>query len=525
MFKRGAGILAHPTSFDTQYGIGDLGSSTIKFLDFLENAKQKYWQILPLGPTSFLDSPYQSFSTFAGNTLLISPEILIQEKLLQSSDVYNELPREFVDYGRVSEFKNKIFTIAFQNFIKDTKSNDYKKFLKFCKDNASWLDDYSLFVSLKKYYIEERRNSFETEDLKKFQKDNKKYLTENEINDYFYGGMWLSFDTDIKNREKDAIKKWTVKLENETLFEKFLQYKFFAQWDNIKAEAKKREISIIGDIPIFVSLDSSDVWANRDLFQLDKYGRPKSVAGVPPDYFSETGQLWGNPLYDFAKHKKDDYAWWIERFASSQKMYDIIRIDHFRGFSEYWSVPYGDETAINGKWIEGPSYDLFDTVFKKFKDIKIIAEDLGLLTDDVLELRDHYNLPGMKILQFAFSDKGNLYLPHNFTTSNCLIYTGTHDNDTTLGFYNKASEEEKDYIRRYLNIDGANIAYDFTRLAYSSCADVCIIPMQDVLNEETYKRMNTPSVKIGNWQYRFPEYKMTDIVSQKLEHLVKLYNR
>ncbi len=524
MYKRGSGILAHPTSFESNYGIGDFGKCTIDFLDFLERTKQKYWQILPLGPTSFGDSPYQCFSTFAINTLLISPDILLEDGLLNEEDLENDLPTDFVDYGKVQIFKNSVYRKAFANFDlnKDKKlSNSYSKFLK----ENEWLEDYCLFVALKQYFIEERKFSYESLDYKAFYKENNKYLTEAEIKDYYYGGMWLSFPSDLKNREEKAIKEWTKVLEKEIAFNKFLQFTAYSQWENIRVEAKKREIEIIGDIPIFVSMDSSDVWANKDLFFLDGYGRPKKVAGVPPDYFSETGQLWGNPLYDFSVHKKNGYKWWLDRIRSTKNLCDIIRIDHFRGFAQYWAIPFGEETAINGKWEYGPGTSFFDAVFSEFKDIKIIAEDLGLLTEDVLELRDHYNLPGMKILQFAFSSEQNDYLPHNFKTSNCVCYTGTHDNDTTVGFYEKATEVEKDYIRRYLNVDGEKIAEHLVRLCLSSCADISIVPVQDLLGLDSTKRMNKPSKKDGNWQFRFSEGQITEDVENRLSYLVKLYNR
>ncbi len=525
MLKRGSGILAHITSFDSKYGIGDFGSGTIRFLEFLENAEQRYWQILPLGPTSFGDSPYQSFSTFAINTLLISPDLLIKERLLDFDDIENQLPKDYVDYGNVQKFKNDLYNKAYNNFLEINDIEKVKKFKKFKEENEWWLKDYALFMSLKEYFIEERKNSYESLEYREFYKDNKKFLNDNEIKDYFYGGMWLSFPEKLKNRDKKELSIWTEKLEIRIEFHSFLQFMAFEQWGNIRKEAKNRNIEIIGDIPIFVSMDSSDVWVNKSLFFLDGYGRPKKVAGVPPDYFSEAGQLWGNPLYDFSVHKKDNYSWWLKRIEFAQKIYDIVRIDHFRGFSEYWAVPFGEETAINGKWEKGPGNSFFDTLFKKMPDVKIIAEDLGVLTDDVLKLRDDYKLPGMKILQFAFSDPSNEYLPHNFENSNCICYTGTHDNDTTLGFYSTADEKEKDYIRRYLNVDGSNIAYDFIRLCMSSSADVAIIPIQDLFAQGTESRMNVPSKPDGNWQYRFFEHQLTGQIENMLKYLVKMYSR
>lgn len=525
MFDRQAGILLHPTSFETRFGIGDFGKCAIDFLDFLEKSSQKLWQILPIGPTSFGDSPYQSFSTFAGNTMLISPEILIEEGLLLEEETYNELPYDYVAYGDVIKFKTILFKKAFQRFNEIKSKKDTKDFNDFCEKNKKWLDDYALYISLKEYYINERANTFETKEYKAFYKKNKDVLTKAQIDDYFYGAMWTSFDEDIKMRKSTAISSWNKKLEKEICFQKFMQYKFFSQLENLRLEAKKRDIKIIGDIPIFVSMDSSDVWANKELFLLSKDGNPTSVAGVPPDYFSETGQLWGNPLYKWENHKKDGYKWWVERIKSASLTADIIRIDHFRGFESYWEVPYGEETAIIGKWVKGPSEDFFNTVLKEIPDVEIIAEDLGDLTDDVKQLRDDFNLAGMKILQFAFDSEKNEYLPHNFVNNNCVIYTGTHDNDTTKGFYEKATEKEKDLIRRYLNVSGENIVYDLIRLAYSSCANICIIPMQDILELNSDARMNTPGVKTGNWTFRYRQSMLTDDISNRLSYLVELFNR
>lgn len=525
MLKREAGILVHPTSFESSFGIGDFGKGAIEFLDFLEKSGQKLWQILPLGPTSFGDSPYQCFSTFAGNTMLISPEILIKEGLLNAEDTYNNLAYDYVDYGNTIKFKNYIFEKAYNNFIKINDKKAMDKFNKFCDKNKSWLEDFALYISLKTYFIKERDNTFETKEYNEFKKNSEKLLSKSQIDDYFYGAMWLSFPKDIRNREKDAIKAWNEKLKDYISFQKFLQFKFFEQWENVRLEAKKRDIKIIGDIPIFVAMDSSDVWANKDLFQLDKNGYPTSVAGVPPDYFSETGQLWGNPLYDFEFHKKNGYSWWIDRIKATLELVDILRIDHFRGFETYWAIPFGEKTAVNGKWIKGPADDLFNKVFEELGDIPIIAEDLGDLTKEVTELRDRFNFPGMKILQFAFDSEENEYLPHNFETSNCVIYTGTHDNDTTRGFYEKASEEEKDYIRRYLNVSGENISYDLIRLAYSSSANTAIIPIQDILNCGSEKRMNTPGVASGNWTFRYKNDVLGDDVVNTLKYLAKLYNR
>lgn len=526
MFNREAGILVHPTSFETKFGIGDFGKCTIEFLDFMHKSNQKLWQILPLGPTSFGDSPYQSFSTFAGNTLLISPEILVEEGLLDLEDIYNNaLPTDYVDYGNTIKFKEFLFDKAYKKFneTKTKKQND--AFNEFCALNSDWLDDFALFVSIKFHHINTRKYTYESDEYVKFKNEHKAFLTTDQIDDYFYGAMWISWEDDIKMHKKNAIKKWNEKLKDDILYHKFLQFKFYEQWGNVRLEAKKRDIKIIGDIPIFVSMDSADVWANKELFQLDINANPISVAGVPPDYFSETGQLWGNPLYDWKVHKETEYKWWLSRIKSTLSHVDIIRVDHFRGFESFWSVPFGEKTAINGKWIKGPSFDFFKTISDNLGELPIIAEDLGLLTDEVSQLRDELNLPGMKILQFAFDNEENEYLPHNFKTTNCVVYTGTHDNDTTKGFYETATDIEKDFIRRYLNIDGSNIVHDFIRLAYSTTADICIIPMQDILSLGTEKRMNTPGVSSGNWTFRYKKDMLNDDIKNELLYLTKMFNR
>lgn len=528
MTQRKSGILLHPTSFPSPYGIGDLGEQAFKFIDFLKLAKQKLWQILPLGHTCFGDSPYQSFSTFAGNPLLISIDELEKEKLIKKEDLASipDFSETKVDYGKVIEYKYGIYRKAYENFKKIKNKKLLANYDKFCKKNSDWLDNYCLFISLKNHFIAERANTWETPEYKAYKKANEEYMTENQINDCFYGASWNSWPADIAAKKTVAVEKWTRKLKNEINFYKFLQYKFNEQWQKVKKYANKNGIEIIGDIPIFVAADSADTWGNPNLFKMDTKGNPTEVAGVPPDYFSETGQLWGNPLYDWEYHKKTGYDWWIKRISNVLELVDIVRIDHFRAFDSYWSIPYGAETAVTGEWKKGPGAEFFEIVKNKLNDIPIIAEDLGDLNDEVLVLRDKLGFPGMKILQFGFGgDSKNEYLPHNYTTPNYIVYTGTHDNDTTIGWYKKLDNDTKDQIRRMLNVSGQDIAWDLIRYAYSSVANIAIIPLQDVLCLDSESRMNTPGVSSGNWQFRFKEGSLTKEKAEGLAYLANLYNR
>lgn len=526
--KRRSGVLLHPVSLPGRYGIGDLGKSCKDFIDFLVKAEQKLWQILPLGHTGFGDSPYQSFSTFAGNPLLISPETLVCKGYI-SQDELNGIPlfpMHSIDYGSVVEFKISLLKKAYDGFKEKSDRKLKTKFTQFCNKNKEWLDDYALFISIKNYYIEERKMKFEPKELKAYRRTNLKTMGENGVLDCFYGACFNSWEKDISMHEPEAVKKWTKKLAKEVEFYKFCQFEFFEQWAEIKEYANENGIKIIGDIPIFVAADSADVWSRRELFKMNAKGYPKEVAGVPPDYFSETGQLWGNPLYDWEYHKETGYEWWVKRIKAMFNIVDILRIDHFRAFESYWAIPYGSETAVNGKWKKGPNRELFDKVREQLGDLPIIAEDLGILNDEVHKLRNDLGFPGMKILQFAFGDTPkNEYLPHNYIDSNCIVYTGTHDNDTTLGWYNSMDMKTKDYFRRYLNISGEDAAWDMIRLAFMSSANTAIIPMQDLLNLGTEARMNTPGVSDGNWQFRYSEDMLTNEVAEGLAYLTKLYNR
>ncbi|VWL85076.1 4-alpha-glucanotransferase [Oceanivirga miroungae] len=481
--ERKAGILMHPTSLQGNNIVGTLGKHAYEFIDFLEKANQSLWQIYPLGPTGYNDSPYQCFSAFAGNPYLIDLEELVNEGIITNEDKDEVVSDNnlLVDYGKLYFVKNRILEKAYENHhILEEEFNEFKK------ENDYWLDDYSLFMALKKH---------------------------------FNGNSWINWDEDIKYREKAVIEKYKTLLAKDIEVQKFMQFLFFRQWIKVKAYANSKGIEIIGDIPIFVSSDSSDAWANTNLFVFE------SVAGVPPDYFSATGQLWGNPLYDWEEMKYDKYAWWKLRFKANLTLYDIIRLDHFRGFESYWAIPKDEETAINGKWKKGPAKEFFDEIFKEFPHINLIAEDLGTLTNEVVELKNELNLPGMNILQFAFSkDPKNVYLPHNYV-KNSVVYTGTHDNDTTLGWYQKLSDEEKGEVRDYLDVNDDNICWHLIRLAHRSISDMCIIPMQDYIEYGSDARMNTPSVASGNWQWRIGENVLTDELANRISHITKIYGR
>lgn len=507
---RSAGILLHPTSLPGSYGIGELGDEAFNFIDYLAAAKQTLWQILPLGPTGYGDSPYASFSSFAGNPLLIS-----LRKLQQAGDISAEtltdapyFPMDSVDFGRLIPWKLNILHRAATRFLHHADAARMEKYEQFCAAEQWWLDDFALFMAVKAYFDAKARR------------------------EGVFGAMWSNYwDRDIALREPDAVARWQSQLAEEISVQKVLQFYFFSQWDALHRYANENGIRIIGDIPIFVAPDSADVWANRELFRLDEIGQPTVVAGVPPDYFSKTGQLWGNPLYNWKKMTENGYEWWVKRISATLKMVDIVRIDHFRGFAAYWEIPAGEKTAINGRWVQAPGDDFFTTIQKTLGELPIIAEDLGVVTEDVVTLRDKFGFPGMKVLQFAFDagesgGKGatNAFLPHNFLP-HAVVYTGTHDNDTTLGWYEKRTEAEKDLVRRYLGRPDHDIAWEFIRLAMASVAQFAVIPFQDVLALGTNARMNTPSVLGGNWQWRFRAEALNDWTAGRLREMVELYGR
>ncbi len=497
--ERISGILLHPTSLPSPYGIGDLGKAAYEFVDFLERSGQRLWQILPLTHTGYGDSPYQSFSAFAGQPLLISPEHLADLGLITASDLEDvpECDPEHVDYGTIIPWKQAIFRKAYERFSRPEYHGQevYQAFLSFIRKESSWLDDYALFMACK---------------------------AEND------GVSWLEWDDGYRTPTEKFRDTLRQTLKNEIRFYQFLQYIFYEEWTALKTYANKHGIRIIGDIPIFVSMDSADVWANQELFQLDSKGYPLKVAGVPPDYFSATGQLWGNPLYAWEAHQKEGFSWWISRIRHQLRSLDILRIDHFRGFQAYWSVPYGEKTAIRGKWIEAPGEELFRAIQAALGgELPIIAEDLGIITPEVDALRKSFGFPGMKVLQFAFESTGESdYLPHQYKDPGCVCYTGTHDNDTTLGWYLNLSKECQDKVLRYTRCtDVADLGMDLIRTALGSIAGYAVFPLQDALGLGSHARMNTPGVASGNWNWRFRDGVLCDKLADTLREITILYGR
>ena len=496
-FSRAGGILLHPTSLPGPYGIGDLGPQAYRFVDWLVSTGCELWQVLPLGPTGYGDSPYQCFSAFAGNPYLISFEALIEDGLLNQDDfaVMPKFKPCLVEYGQLIPWKLELLQKAFSRLSSASKRLR-KEFEQFRVGHASWLDDYALFMSLK-----EARG----------------------------GGAWSGWDEPWRKRDRAALEKARSAHQNDILRHSFYQFLFFRQWNKLRMYANKRDIKIIGDIPIFIAYDSADAWANPDLFFLDEESLPTVVAGVPPDYFSKTGQLWGNPLYRWDVHKKSSYAWWLERFRSVLNFVDVVRLDHFRGFAGYYEIPYGAATAETGRWLTGPGKDFFTAVSREFSragngTLPIIAEDLGVITPDVVELRDGLNLPGMKILQFGFTGPENPFLPHNYP-ENCVAYTGTHDNDTAIGWFESAPPQERKFALRYLNSHGTDFAWDLIRAVWSSVAVYAIAPMQDVLSLGPEARMNFPSRLGGNWEWRMEEDDLNDALGKRLKEFNELYLR
>jgi len=492
-FPRSSGILLHPTSLPGRYGIGDLGPEAYHFVDFLHETGQSIWQVLPLGPTGYGDSPYQCFSAFAGNPLLISPDILVEQGHLSPADVESvpDFPAERVDYGPLIAYKTRLLRIAFEN-SRGRNDQERAEFAAFCESKSSWLDNHALFMSIKGRH---------------------------------QGAVWSSWEKDIASRQPEAIGDWTKALADEIEHHKYLQYQFHKQWSALKQYTQEHGVRFVGDIPIFVAHDSADVWAHPHLFYLDGNGNPTVVAGVPPDYFSETGQLWGNPLYRWERMAETGYAWWIERFRAIFELVDIVRLDHFRGFEAYWEVPATEKTAVHGRWVTGPGADLFLAVEKALGKLPIIAEDLGVITPEVEKLRDRFEFPGMRILQFAFaSDAEDSFLPHNYIV-NCVVYTGTHDNDTTIGWFNTCTEKERHAMLAYFGTDGHEISWDLIRRLFASVADTAIIPLQEVLSLGPEARMNYPSRLGGNWSWRFLPEALTPEIRTRLRRLTEIYGR
>ncbi|MEI2608647.1 MAG: 4-alpha-glucanotransferase [Candidatus Promineifilaceae bacterium] len=496
-FNRAAGVLLHPTSFPSRYGIGDLGDAAYNFVDFLLQSKQSLWQILPLGPTGYGDSPYQSFSAFAGNPLLISPDRLVAQGYLPDTAVAEvpNFPADKVDFGWVIGYKNELFRQAFDHFRTRGTAVQRNAFTRFGLDNRHWLDDFALFMALKQHFAAQD------------------------------GGMWHTWPEAIRKRDAAALSQWRIELAEEVTYFQFLQFLFFSQWLELKQYANNRGIRIIGDVPIFVAMDSADVWANPHLFWLNEDSSPKFIAGVPPDYFSVTGQRWGNPLYRWERMAETDYAWWAARLKATFTQVDILRIDHFRGFEAYWEIPASEPTAVIGRWVKGPDAAVFEAMARHLGELPIIAEDLGVITPEVVALRERFDFPGMKILQFGFGgERNSSFLPHTFS-QNCVVYSGTHDNDTSIGWYQTASATEQQHMRRYAHAYNEDPAWDMIRLAFASVGDMAVVPMQDLLRIGPEGRMNYPGRAGGNWQWRYQAEQITVVMTEQLRDLTELYGR
>ncbi|MEK6565442.1 MAG: 4-alpha-glucanotransferase [Bacteroidota bacterium] len=471
-FKRSSGILLHPTSLPGPHGCGDFGQDAFRFVDWLVEAKQSLWQMLPLGPTGMGNSPYMSPSAFAGSPLFVDLHEIVERGWLDKKDI--ESPPAFhphkVDYAAASSFRMPRLKKAAQNFCNHGLTADKTEYERFCESHSSWLSDFALFMALY---------------------------------DEHAGALWCNWDSDIVKRDRTAVKKVETDLREQIQFHKFVQWCFFRQWMSLKSYANGKGVRIIGDIPIFVAHNSVDVWSSPDMFFLDEHGYPTVVAGVPPDYFSPTGQRWGNPLYRWDVMQQSGYQWWKERLRHSFSLFDIVRIDHFRGFLAYWEVSANERTAERGQWVKSPGEDLFEKVFDSFGSLPIVVEDLGIITPDVTALREKLELPGMKVLQFAFDDGLNHpNLPHNHGTR-CMVYTGTHDNDTTVGWFRRIDSKMKKFVLEYAKSDGTSIQWDMIRLASESKADTSIFPIQDVLGLGNEARMNYPGTSTGNWEWRF----------------------
>jgi 4-alpha-glucanotransferase len=490
---RGSGVLLHPTSLPGPFGIGDLGPAAYAWVDTLVRAGQKWWQVLPLGPTGYGDSPYQCFSAFAGNPYLVSPESLVQDGLIVASDLADlHFPEDRVDFGPVIQFKVTLLQRAWERFKAGAAAALKPEFEAFCDEAGSWLNDYALFMAIK---------------------------------DAHGGVSWLSWETPLVQRAPEALAKASHDLADGVRQHQFRQFLFFKAWRALKAHANTQGVRLIGDAPIFVSSDSADVWAHPEIFQLDEKRQPVAVAGVPPDYFSKTGQLWGNPLYNWDRLKASGFDWWVDRLSATLEQVDLVRLDHFRGFEAYWRVAAGMPTAEVGVWTPGPGADFLINLREVLGGLPIIAEDLGVITPGVEALRDDFHLPGMKILQFAFGGATeDRFLPHMYE-HNCVVYTGTHDNDTTRGWYEAATETERDFFRRYTARDGSDVAWSFIRLAWASVADLAVTPLQDVLSLGTEARMNLPGRASGNWTWRFRSGAMTPQLVGRLADMTELYGR
>jgi 4-alpha-glucanotransferase len=493
-FPRTSGILLHPTSLPSPFGIGDLGNEAYRFVDFLVESNQQIWQILPLGPTGYGDSPYQCFSAMAGNPLLISLEMLQVQGLLSVDDLFN--PPNFplsIDFGWVIHIKMPLLQKACDTFRAQPDPQKYKAFEAFCQ-SVDWLEDFALFMALKEIHR---------------------------------GASWQTWEPEIAQRKPEAIAHKRQELAAEIFYHKFLQFEFAQQWSTLKQYANEKGIQILGDLPIYVAHDSAEVWAHPEYFHLDpETGEPALMAGVPPDYFSATGQLWGNPIYNWDRHQQENFSWWMQRFKGMLNCVDLIRIDHFRGFQAYWAVPQGETTAVNGEWLEAPGTELFLRLKQELGSLPIIAEDLGFITPEVEALRDQFDFPGMKILQFAFdSGSDNPYLPFCYTP-NTVVYTGTHDNNTTVGWFEERSPDEQHNVTQYFSApSSAGIHWDLICLALSSVANQAITPLQDLLGLGTASRMNSPGQAERNWGWRYEAGALTAEMSDRLRTITHIYGR
>lgn len=489
---RSSGILLHPTSLPGPYGIGDLGPVAFAWIDTLARARQAWWQVLPLGPTGYGDSPYQCFSAFAGNVFLISPDRLLEDGLLDRSDLAGlDFPTDHVEFEQVIPFKLQLTARAWENFRRGNSALQ-SPFAEFCERHSAWLDDFALFLAIK-----------ETQGLR----------------------SWQEWPKELRLREPAALDRSRRQLADPIRLHQFRQFLFDRQWQAVKEYAHQHHVRLIGDVPIFVAMDSADVWTHPELFQLDADRRPIAVAGVPPDYFAVTGQLWGNPLYHWPAHRETGFAWWIARLRATLAQVDLVRLDHFRGFEAYWEIPAGSPTAETGHWVKGPGNDFFARLKEALGGLPLIAEDLGVITPEVEAIRTHWHLPGMRILQFAFGGAREArFLPHRYDR-NTIVYTGTHDNDTTVGWFDKLTTEEHQYFRRYApRLDG-NVAWRLIRMAWASVANVAMAPLQDVLSLSGKARMNLPGTPNGNWRWRFAADAVTTDHVDRLAEITVTYER
>lgn len=500
MNTRRSGILLHLTSLPSAFGLGDLGPTAYQFADFLARTRQSLWQILPLNPTSLAygNSPYSSQSAFAGNPLLISPELLVQDGLLQNSDLAEapSFPAHTVDYAAVIAFKTKLLERAFEIFKRQAHGED-DELHAFARDNAWWLDDYALFVALR---------------------------------EHFNYALWGDWPWEIRTRQEHVMHEARAQMQDRIAREKFIQFLFFRQWLNLKRYCNRKHIQIIGDIPIYVNYDSADVWSHSHLFKLNESRKSRLVSGVPPDYFSATGQLWGSPVYEWDTLRATNYAWWLQRLDQNFTLCDWVRLDHFRGFMAYWEIPAHETTAINGRWIEAPGWDFFNTLARHYTHLPIIAEDLGVITPDVREVMQHFGFPGMKLLMFAFSsDTNNVHhgAPHTYAR-HAVVYTGTHDNNTTRAwFQQEASAEERGKMSEYIGreLGEENVSWELIRMGMMSVANMVVFPMQDLLNLGAEARMNTPGTDRENWQWRVLPEQLTPALAERLTEMTRIYGR